>query len=659
MNFQQNYKQLSRTIWLSVFIAVVIMTVGRLVFLANIGDMAELTHRGGDLWRALFTGLRFDLKIVVIGFAPLLLIGLVLAIFPKAYRFFAKIIPWYAGFIFFLVTGFSIGNYYYYLTYGNHIDVFVFGLADDDTKAVLANAWADYPIFLSFMSSLIVACFSATLIHIVIKKMQEWEWKPQHKGITSVSVFVMILMIFFFARGTLGSHPLKRYHAQVSDYKVLNSITPNGLIALEWAKSDYKKQNKFHSVNKVDLEAQFTKVVGNSTGQFTTPYNAYLAENKPHVVMALMEGMGTNVLVEDNYPENDLLGSLRPAFESDFVFKRFLAETSATINTLVNMLGQSNVPTISHSSAQKVEVAAAAARPYKAAGYKTIFITATNGMWRNVANYLPSQGFDEILDENSILKVFPEAEKFRGEWGLSDEYAFKLAEKELKEATQPLMIYILTITNHTPYEVPKNYEVKPLKVSARLLERMGSGEEEATRLLETYQYANNALGEFVADIKASPLGDSTLIAATGDHRLRGFTMSYPKDLPIIHAVPFYLYVPKKIQQQVPNEYDSKRVGSHKDIFPTLYAFSLSQANYYSLGGYNLLGTEQVTRFGYNPEMTLTEEGIYLNAQSENLYEWAEELEVNREFIQNEDKRLGAEYHKLQTLYINGQVKAYY
>lgn len=659
MNFQQNFKQLSRTIWLSVFIATAIMSVGRLVFLANIGDMAELTHRGGDLWRALFTGLRFDLKIVVIGFAPLLLIGLVLAIFPKAYRLFAKIIPWYAGLIFFLVTGFSIGNYYYYLTYGNHIDVFIFGLADDDTKAVLVNAWADYPIFLSFISSVIVAFFSAIIVRIAVKKMQQWEWKPQHKGITSVSAFVMILTIFFFARGTLGSHPLKRYHAQVSDYKVLNSITPNGLIALEWANSDYKKQNKFHSVSKADLEAQFTKVVGNSTGQFTTPYNAYLAENKPHVVMALMEGMGTNVLVEDNYPENDLLGALRPAFESDFVFKRFLAETTATINTLVNMLGQSNVPTISHSSAQKVEVAAAAARPYKAAGYKTIFITATNGMWRNVANYLPSQGFDEILDENAILKVFPEAEKFRGEWGLSDEYAFKLAEKKLKEATQPLMIYILTITNHTPYEVPKNYDVKPLKVSDRLLERMGAGEEEATRLLETYQYANNALGEFVADIKVSPLGNSTLIAATGDHKLRGFTMKFPDDIAVTNSVPFYLYIPEKIKEKVDHQYNKERVGSHKDIFPTLYAFSLSDANYYSLGGSNLLGMGSIPLFGYHSEMTYTDKGVYLNAYPEKLYPWASELGVEKAFTSNEKIHIGLEYHQLQTLYINSQIKGSY
>ena len=363
-----------------------------------------------------------------------------------------------------------------------------------------------------------------------------------------------------------------------------------------------------------------------------------------------------NVLVEDDYPENDLLGALRPAFESDFVFTRFLAETTATINSLVNMLGQSNVPTISHSSAQKVHVAAAAARPYKEAGYKTIFITATNGMWRNVVNYLPAQGFDQILDENAILKAFPEAGDFKGEWGLSDEYSFKLAEKVLKEAKQPVMIYILTITNHTPYQVPTNYDVKPLKVSERLLHRMRAGEEQATRLYETYQYANNALGEFVADIKASSVGSSTLIAATGDHKLRGFTMKYPNDLAVTNSVPFYLYVPRQIQEQVPHQYKKNRVGSHKDIFPTLYAFSLSDADYYSLGGANLLSADSTPRFGYHSEMTYTDKGIYLNAYPEQLYPWASDLEVGHQFIANDERHIGSEYHKLQTLYINGQVK---
>ena len=49
--------------------------------------------------------------------------------------------------------------------------------------------------------------------------------------------------------------------------------------------------------------------------------------------MALMESMGTNVWVEDVPDTNDLLGELRQPFRDDFVFKRFVAETSGTINS--------------------------------------------------------------------------------------------------------------------------------------------------------------------------------------------------------------------------------------------------------------------------------------------------------------------------------------
>ncbi|NMT18625.1 LTA synthase family protein, partial [Vibrio parahaemolyticus] len=85
----------------------------------------------------------------------------------------------------------------------------------------------------------------------------------------------------------------------------------------------------------------------------------------PHVVMALMEGMGNNVLIEDDAQNNDLLGALREGFEQDFVFKRFMAGTSATIDSIVMMLLHSDVPTISHSSAQKVALPSSAVLPYK------------------------------------------------------------------------------------------------------------------------------------------------------------------------------------------------------------------------------------------------------------------------------------------------------
>jgi len=50
----------------------------------------------------------------------------------------------------------AVTNYYYYATYGTHFDVFIFGLIEEDTRAVLKNIWDDYPV-LRFAASIVAA----------------------------------------------------------------------------------------------------------------------------------------------------------------------------------------------------------------------------------------------------------------------------------------------------------------------------------------------------------------------------------------------------------------------------------------------------------------------------------------------------------------------
>ncbi len=159
-------------------------------------------------------------------------------------------------------------------------------------------------------------------------------------------------------------------------------------MALDWARGDYKEQTKFEPIGAELLTTQMNKVLGQPTPVYHTPTNEYLENNKPHIVMTLMEGFGSNVLLEDDAEKNDLLASLRQPFEDDFVFKRFLASTSATIDSMMMMLFHSSNPSISHSSVQKVVMPGSAVMPYKRAGYEVVYITPGNAMWRNLANYL-------------------------------------------------------------------------------------------------------------------------------------------------------------------------------------------------------------------------------------------------------------------------------
>ncbi|EPD0967650.1 LTA synthase family protein [Vibrio vulnificus] len=655
MIFQQNAYKTIRIVFSLILAALLLLTTSRGLFLLLAADFSTLRGLGDDLLRAFWVGGRFDAKIIAIAFAPLFLVGLIVASFIRGFSVWQRAVPNYAFVIFFLLSAFSIGNYYYYVTYGNYIDVFAFGLFDDDTEAVLQNAWQDYPIFRSFLVSLTVAWLARKGGQWLVAGSQQWQFIARHWSVTTVVVLGTILLYVVIARGSVGTLPLKRYHANVSENRLLNIITPNAFMALDWAKSDYKKQSKFEPISAQEVEAQMTKVLGQPTPYFTTPENAYLAENPPHVVMALMEGMGNNVLIEDNEKSNDLLGALREEFEQDFVFKRFMAGTSATIDSIVMMLMHSDVPTISHSNAQRKPLASSAVLPYKQAGYRVVFVYGGNGMWRNLSNYLPVQGFDQVYDENSIKNAFPEAGKYADTWGVPDEFTFKFARKVLDEATQPTLIYIMTVTNHSPFRAPSNYQAKPVKVSERLQTLLGPMEKEADDLLQAYQYANDSLGQFVQGVKQSPLAEKTVIAASGDHRVRYLAIDEEAEFGLTFGVPFYLYVPESILQNVEHQYDPSRIGSHRDIFPTLYHLSLSAQQYVSLGGENMLSTHGVSNIGFNASRVITELGAYSTSKPERLYPWGEGLYSQETTIANPQPEWAADYRKLMNDYLRLQV----
>jgi phosphoglycerol transferase MdoB-like AlkP superfamily enzyme len=473
-------------------------------------------------------------------------------------------------------------------------------------------------------------------------------------------VLLTIVVTFAVARGSLDSHPLKRYHASVSQYKPLNMITPNVFMALDWATTDYKEQRRFDPVSQRVLTAQMEKMLGQPTPNYHVPTNPFLADNPPHVVVAMMESMGMNILVEDDPQTNDLLGSLRPYWENGFLFERFMAGTSATIDSIVMTLFHSPVATISHSSFQNIALPSSAVLPYKRAGYEVTFLYGGNGMWRNLANYLPVQGFDRVYDENDIIEAFPEAAQYSGTWGVPDGYLFKYANKVLEEAKKPTLIFIMTVTNHSPYKVPDYYQPKPTAMSERLSSLIGYQGDQAKVLLNTFQYASDALGQFIGRVKASDkLKDNTVIAVTGDHRMRYSSTDEPTEYGLTFAVPFFLDVPQPILDHSPFTYDPQRIGSHRDLFPTLYHFSLSNQDYISLGGENLLATDGVSNIGFNASRTISEKGAFSSSGSGLFYAWDEHNpllnQARPEKNPPQETDWGKEYSLLQDYYLRSQV----
>ncbi|MCR9298814.1 LTA synthase family protein [Vibrio fluvialis] len=662
MKYPSHLRQLCLLLLQCFLFSFSLLLIARVVFFLHIRDVLPEAGVSDDIGRAFWVGGRFDAKVTAIAYAPLLLSGLIAAAFHNIYRRWLKFALGYHSVIAFLYVVGGIGNYYYYLTYGSYVDLFVFGLWEDDTNAVLINMWQDYPIMrgslLSVLAALLAYVSSRWFLRTTLGQLRPrmyWHW-----SMTSLVVLLTIVVTFAVARGSLDSHPLKRYHASVSQYKPLNMITPNVFMALDWATTDYKEQRRFDPVSQRVLTTQMEKMLGQPTPNYHVPTNPFLADNPPHVVVAMMESMGMNILVEDDPQTNDLLGSLRPYWENGFLFERFMAGTSATIDSIVMTLFHSPVATISHSSIQNIALPSSAVLPYKRAGYEVTFLYGGNGMWRNLANYLPVQGFDRVYDENDIIEAFPEAAQYSGTWGVPDGYLFKYANKVLEEAKKPTLIFIMTVTNHSPYKVPDYYQPKPTAMSERLSSLIGYQGDQAKVLLNTFQYASDALGQFIGRVKASDkLKDNTVIAVTGDHRMRYSSTDEPTEYGLTFAVPFFLDVPQPILDHSPFTYDPQRIGSHRDLFPTLYHFSLSNQDYISLGGENLLATDGVSNIGFNASRTISEKGAFSSSGSGLFYAWDEHNpllnQARPEKNPPQETDWGKEYSLLQDYYLRSQV----
>lgn len=658
--YQENLRKTISSTWLLIFYFLVIFLIARSITFYIFVDNTIISNNTSDIKRMWTTGIRYDMRIAALLAAPIFLGGLLLAQGRYFWSFFKKTATIYAAISSFFAIFAVIGSFFYYQTFHTHFDIFIFGLFEDDTKNVVLNLWDDYPILKALLAAITITFFITYQFYLKInhnKPLKKWSKKLFFAFLVTSIVGISIL-----SRGSISTFPLRRANAQVSDISVLNQLTPNAITALSWAYKDKLEDVQFNPVTEEE-GGHLLSILGFESIFAQTARNSYLVENPPHVVLNVMESFGSNMLAFDDENKNDLLGSLRQHFSQDLLFKRFIPHGNGTAPSVAALFFHSPVQSISHSSAKTIPLDTPF-RTYKNSGYKTIFISSGNMMWRNLNNYLPIQGIDEVYDQNSLIDEFPGSERYLTDWGLPDEYAYLLAEKLLNNTDTPLFISILTVTNHPPYDIPDYYKPDKISLTEKYSIYAEDGQIEQIKILRAFRYASNAFGEFMSSIKNSQLADKIIVAATGDHQMRRLKTFYPKETLLSLAVPFYLYAPSNLLEKTDFHYDPLRLGSHKDILPTLYHLSLSDTQYLALGGRSLLTPQDnISRnFGYNELLWINSQGgLSLNGSNtilpwENNYDL--QLSDNVEEIDPSTFKRPQAYAQLLRWNLNRQIKGF-
>lgn len=565
-------------------------------------------------------GARFDMRVAAIATIPPLLIGWLFSFSEWRFKKVLGLSNYWYGLCSGAVVLAGVCNFFWIRTYGHPFDAMIFGIVDEDTAAVLSSIWEDYPV-IAIITVSALSAWGATkimrLVHVFLLA------EPPSWGVAKC-VFAVILASAswaFMARGSFGHFPLRTGNVAVTPQPAVNEHVPSGILSFGWTIFDHRNKAKVEPADMDDFEkaADYFGLRGNphepkSLILSVTPANEILEKIKPNVALIVMESMSRDMMNMDEAEAFDVLGALREAMSDPRMvsFDNFLSEGDGTIDSLARIMIRSGDHT-DHSVGRYsgVNFFTSSIRPYKNAGYRTVLITAGLQSWRKFGDFSATQGIDEIIDQ-TVLAGDGECEA--STWGVYDGCAFDALLSTLQKRNsdgKPVFAIFLSVTNHSPYSLPKNYD-SGLPVSWEKASLRYQGKEDIMDMFGTLKYANDRLGRFLLSVERDPqLSKNTVVAFTGDHNIRGLGVyQKPEDQVLGHMVPFAVYVPEEIRVAVSGFVaDRARFSSHKDIMPTLYGVSLSDARHRSTGC-NLFSEDDCPYdFAYNQSVAVTKNGV--------------------------------------------------
>lgn len=569
------------------------------------------------------------------------------ALTQKLVDFLVKFTLFFTTLSSFLIIISAFVNVYYFKTYHTKIDIFIFGLKDDDTEAILRIIWADYPALTIIVTSVLFAfvCFKISQRILNLSLSNSTKIKGKFAFFVSFMLnLTLIALVFIGIRGSVGTFPLREDEHHIATNPLINHIATNPIIALAWAHQHYKEQEGFAPINLADLKALENELFPVFRHDSQKRHN-----KKPNVVVVLMESFGLNLLMLDDRANFDLLMSFRAHFEagktkhkgqSDFVFMNFLSAQNGTAPSFASLFFLSPSANISLSSAKNKALPLTPFAVYKKAGYEVVYITSGNRSWQNFGDYITTLGADAVYDSNFLATRYPQSKEFQSVYGVGDEFAYKFTLELLQKTEKPLFVVILTTSNHPPYSLPLNFTAPNYDIESKKAFFRQENLEKIRASVSVFSYASNAFGEFMQSIKSSSFRDSTIVAMSGDHIYRD--LKAYENVVLNHAVPFYLYVPNtytKDFERLNFAFEPSILGSHKDIFPTLYALSLDKCDFLSLGGRNLFDTKADERynFAYNGAVWVDENGIYARGAKIGFF-YTDEAGKKAFFVNSKDKQ---------------------
>lgn len=218
----------------------------------------------------------------------------------------------------------------------------------------------------------------------------------------------------------------------------------------------------------------------------------------------------------------------------------------------------------------------------------------------NRTNAYPNQGFERFISEEDF-----EVGETIG-FGMVDEDFFEQSISYLKEMDKPFYAFMITLTNHNPYEMPEKYH----KIKLRK-------EHEDTILgnyLQAVHYTDEQIGKFMEKLKEEGLYEDSIICMYGDHfgihtqdeeyvDIMTDYLGYTYDFDEMMKVPLIIHMPgTDINEKISN------VGSQLDFLPTILNIMGIENKKGVMFGVDIANSKE----GFAPQQMYAMKGSYID-----------------------------------------------
>lgn len=235
----------------------------------------------------------------------------------------------------------------------------------------------------------------------------------------------------------------------------------------------------------------------------------------------------------------------------------------------------------------------------KTLDYNTFVVHPDMAMYWNYKPALSAMGFEELYFAEE-LKV---EEKIG--LGISDKEYFQKTLEIIKKQEQPFYGVTVTITSHTPFDLPKEYQYLNLKEDIN--------KSEIGKYFQAIHYTDKQIGNFIDNLDKEGILDNTVIVLYGDHT--GVHKYFQDKIDMMknkeewwsnndNKIPLLIYNKNSPQRTI------STYGGPVDLVPTLgYLMGVDNKHYNTAMGRNLLNTNKdfVILSNFQVRGNLTEE----------------------------------------------------